>query len=200
MALKRGATPRPAWAEGLTTKEFNFVEQYLLDLNATQAYCRCYHPEWHPIEKGTEHYDAIRVGGNAMRKKKSVAIAIGKAFAERGFTKAFVIDNYGTILRADIADCYDEHGRALPLHEIPEETRFAIVGYHPGEFGVEIKLSDKRAANDQLAKALRMFVERVEVSGPEGVPFTDPFDAAMKLADQMALRLQPPKAEESENA
>jgi hypothetical protein len=140
-------------------------------------------PDLYPLPRKHEKYSSFNRSSFQMKTRVLVAEAIVKAFALRNLTPATVLEGYGKIINADIADCYDEKGGARSVHDIPEDTRFAIVGISPGEFGVEFKLSDKKAALDAIAKASGMFKDRVEVSGPDGGPVE--VSPGERLVDQL---------------
>lgn len=98
----------------------------------------------------------------------------------------------------DIRKAFDEEGNLKPIHELDDDTAAAIAGLevevrrlagepdeelegqpHGGalkrQHGTtarlhKIKLSDKKAALDSLARHLGMFTDKAEISGPNGGP------------------------------
>lgn len=97
--------------------------------------------------------------------------------------------NADTVLRetlrlatCDLAQAFDSNGDLLPPHKMPEDCRRAIasIEVHVGDDGVavkKIKFWDKTRNLELLGKHLKLFVDRVEVSGPS---LAELIDAAKK--------------------
>lgn len=118
-----------AWAKGLTPKEYLFVQEYLIDLNATAAYLRA----------GFQSQDP---GANAARliKKDRVAQAIAHAMAAR--SKRIHVDQDRVLMelaRIGFAD----------LRRI-FETR---AGKAPAT-GIELYLASRKAGDERAFEAL----------------------------------------------
>lgn len=110
----------------MTPKQQRFVEEYLIDLNATQA----------AIRAGYSRETAYAIGHENLSKPEIVeAIAAAqKARSERtAVDAAWVLQRLDEEARADIADLYDEHGRIKPVHEWPLIWRQGLVA------GVEVE-------------------------------------------------------------
>lgn len=134
---------------GLTPKQTAFVEEYLKDLNATQA----------AIRAGYSEKTAYSIGQENL-KKPEIAEAIVNAQAGRSERTKIDADWLLTRLAeeadADIADLYDEATGALkPVHKWPKIFRQGLVagmdvnqlsvdGQSVGEV-VKIKLADRNA-------------------------------------------------------
>ena len=134
----------------LTAKQQLFVEEYLKDLNATQAAIRAgYAP------KGAE------VRGSELLSNRKVANAVDAAKRVRsertGVDSDWLLNRLAEETQADIADLYFEEGGLKPVHQWPEIWRKGLVAgvdveqrytYQDGEKvpdGVitKIKLSDR---------------------------------------------------------
>jgi phage terminase small subunit len=133
----------------LTPKQFAFVEEYLKDLNATQA----------AIRAGYSAKTAGQIGEENLRKPE-IANAIEAAKQER--SKRTKIDADWLLTRladevdADIADLYDEStGTLKPVHKWPKIFRQGLVaGIDVNQLNIDdktvgevvkIKLADRNA-------------------------------------------------------
>ncbi|MFD1378625.1 terminase small subunit [Fodinicurvata halophila] len=105
----------------MTPRQERFVQEYLLDLNATQAAIRAGYSEKTANEQGAQ-----------LLKKPEIAAAIDAAKAERADRAD--IDAFWVLRRlvdeaeADLADLFDkETGQVKPVHEWPEIFRKGLV-------------------------------------------------------------------------
>lgn len=157
---------------GLTPKQARFVEEYLLDLNATQA----------AIRAGYSAKRADAIGFENLRKP-GIAAAIEAAKSERSQRTQVTIDRVVQELARlaffDARKLLADDGTPLPLSELDEDTARAIIGVDiarigNGEVGVgevlKFKLADKKGALELLGKHLAMFTERLALSDPNGQP------------------------------
>lgn len=167
----------------LTAKQARFVEEYLLDLNATQA----------AIRAGYSERMAHSIGWENLQKP-AIAEAIAAAQAARAsrteVTQDRVLAELAKIAFADIRNAV-RWGRSpvdteaeeanpnslgiypvelVPSSEIDDDTAAAVSEVSLTQTGVKIKLHDKLAALEKIGKHLGMFKERVEHSGPGGGP------------------------------
>lgn len=147
----------------LTAKQQRFVEEYLIDLNATQAAIRAgYSPK-------TANEQGARLLANA-----SVQEAIAKAMAERsrrtGISQDRVIQELARIAFVNPKNIIDfEDASVRP--DVTEDDLACIqsvkVKTTDGPKGTsmerEVKLNDKMKALEQLGKHLGMFTEKVEL-------------------------------------
>lgn len=147
----------------MTKKQKRFVEEYLIDLNATQAAIRAgYSP------------DTARQIGNENLSKLDISDAIAKAMAERsrrtGISQDRVLQELAKIGFANITDIVDlETVKILSDAKEADLACIQSVKIKPGEWGTEreIKMYDKRAALVDIGRHLGMFKDKVEVSGLE---------------------------------
>ncbi len=150
-------------AKELTTRQALFVQEYLVDGNATQAATRAgYSPN-------TANEQGARLLANV-----SVAAAVEAAMIERAertkITQDRVLRQYANLAFFDIRKLYREDGSLKPIHELDDETAAALAGVETSEItgpegqnlGIvrKVKLTDRRAALADIAKHLGMFVER----------------------------------------
>jgi phage terminase small subunit len=168
--------------KGLTNKQKRFVEEYLVDLNATQA----------AIRAGYSQRTAYAIGQENL-KKPEIASAIQAAMDARSkrveVRQDDVLRELVRIATCDIAQAFDEEGRLRPLHEIPEDVRRAIAGVETvertlsaGQQGEDdeeveevavvqrvrkIKFWDKPKTLELLGRHLKMFTDKLEVQRPK---------------------------------
>lgn len=162
----------PPWAAELSLRERRFVEEYVIDLNGRQAAIRA--------GLGRNPKSAGEMAAR-MRKKPHVAAAISALMTEcSGVTGAAVVNELGAIAFSRITDYLKlENGRLVltvaDLNSLSDESKAAIAKLRErvnddGSISIEVELHDKIAALDRLGKATRLFVNRQEVSGPNGDP------------------------------
>ena len=143
----------------MTEKQKRFVEEYLIDLNATQA----------AIRAGYSSKNADKIGHELLGKTR-VSEAISKAMAERsrrtGINQDRVLQELARIGFAKITDVVDPDTAKIKA-DASEDDRACIqsIKIKPNEFGTEreVKLYDKKSALVDIGKHLGMFKERVEL-------------------------------------
>ena len=188
----------------LTPKQERFVEEYLLDTNATQAAARAGYKQ--PHVQGPRLLGNVRVAEAIAGRRKSLSAKL-EISVER------VLQEYARIAFADIRNlfvwdeeraCYVPSGQltddeAAAISEIHAETTRSWVGSGEASDPVDtiklkIKTYDKKGALDSLAKHLGLFIERVEHSGRDGGPIEtkDVTDAELQeRATQLTNRIAP---------
>jgi phage terminase small subunit len=155
----------------LTRRQARFVEEYLIDLNATQA----------AVRAGFSPRSAAEIGSRLIEKSQ-VADAIARATAERsarvGLRQDRVLEELSVIGFAkltDFAEWDGERFRLKPSAEIDGravvqvmETEKFIKTVGDGEVLMSrersIKLHDKVAALNLLAKHLSLYPERAQAA------------------------------------
>ena len=145
----------------LTKKQQRFVEEYLIDLNATQA----------AIRAGYSVNSAKEIGCENLTKP-NIQEAIAKAMAERskrtGVNQDRVVLELAKIAFANIADVVDLNYAYIKDDAADDDLAcIQSIKIKPTEFGTEreIKLYDKLSSLEKLGKHLGMFKDKVEVSG-----------------------------------
>lgn len=154
----------------MTKKQKRFIEEYLIDLNATQAAIRAgYSPE------------TAKSIGNENLTKPDLRAHIDKAIAERskrtGVNADRVLMELAKIAFVNPTDVIDPE-TATVRAEASENDTAAIQSVKVKTFGEdglerEIKMADKLKALELLGKHLGMFKEKVDVS----VETSDKLDA-----------------------
>lgn len=147
----------------MTKKQKRFIEEYLIDLNATQA----------AIRAGYSPDSAGQIGEQNL-KKLEIANAIAKAMAERsrrtGINQDRVLTELAKIGFAKITDVIDP--KTATIKENASEDDLACiqsVKIKPNEWGTEreIKLCDKRAALELIGRHLGMWNDKLQINGLE---------------------------------
>ena len=145
-------------ASQLTPKQQRFVEEYIVDLNATAAYERAGY-----AAKGA----AARSGAARLLTNANIQSAIQEvrgAVSERTqITADRVLQELALIGFLDPADLAAIGSASGPeiIPELPEHVRRAIVGWSWDKAGnFTLKLAPKTTALELLGKHLGMFAER----------------------------------------
>ena len=146
----------------MTKKQKRFVEEYLIDLNATQAAIRAgYSP------------DTAKSIGSENLTKPDIQARIAKAMAERskrtGVNADRVVAELAKIAFVNAEDVIDAETATVKPNAAREDTA-AIQSVKVKTFGEdglerEIKMADKIKALELLGKHLGMFKDKVELSG-----------------------------------
>lgn len=164
----------------LTPKQQRFVEEYLVDLNATQA----------AIRAGYSERTARQIGDENL-SKPDIASAIKAAMAERSerteITQDMVLSELAKIGFADIRKAVvwranvtgmvqDDDGserlavtnevQLVDSDKLDDATAGAVAEISQNaQGGLKIKLHDKQAALVNIGRHLGMFKDKVEHSG-----------------------------------
>ena len=126
----------------MTKKQKRFIEEYLIDLNATQA----------AIRAGYSPKTAKDIGCENLAKP-NISDAIDKAMAERsrrtGINQDRILLELARIGLAKITDVVDpDTGKLLPNASEDDLACIQSIKIKPNEFGTEreVKLYDKKSA------------------------------------------------------
>jgi terminase small subunit-like protein len=103
----------------LTPRQERFVDEYLVDLNGTQAAIRAGY-----AERGA----AVRAVELLRNRNVGAAIATAKgARSERvRVTEDRILEEIDTLSLSDIGDLYDEHGHLKPIRDWPAQARRSV--------------------------------------------------------------------------
>ena len=146
----------------MTKKQKRFVEEYLIDLNATQA----------AIRAGYSPDTAYSIGNENM-KKPEIKARVDKAMAERsrrtGVNADRVVMELAKIAFVNAGDVIDAETATVKPDAARDDTA-AIQSVKVKTFGEdglerEVKMADKLKALELLGKHLGMFKDKVELSG-----------------------------------
>lgn len=144
----------------LNAKQQRFAQEYLVDLNGTQAAIRAGY-----AANGAD-VTAVRLLGDP---RVAEFVANGKhRQAERLEVRAdVVLRELLRIATTDLSLAFGPDGELLKLADMPEDVRRAVATVKvrrddDGSLVQEVKLWDKPKALELLGKHLRLFVDRVE--------------------------------------
>jgi phage terminase small subunit len=170
----------------LTPKQQKFVEEYLLDLNATQACQRA------GYKVSTQNADKL---GSQLIGNARVKAAIQKKMDARSkrteITSDRVLQELAKIGFGNIKNLYDSAGNLLHVQDMPPEVTATIQevteevlhgatakvkGEVKGEEGDpeevvgvvlrrKYKVADKKASLELLGKHLKLFTDKIELGG-----------------------------------
>lgn len=156
--------------EKLTAKQARFVEEYLVDLNATQAAIRAGYSENAASEIGYENLRKPQIQ-DAIAKRRQEMQQRTEITADR------VLEEYAKIAFFDPRKLFTADGAIKPVQYWDDDVAAVIGGLDVVEIGDDgevigrvkkLKLIDKKGALDSIGKHLGMFVDRTELSGRDG--------------------------------
>lgn len=165
--------------KSLPPMQARFVDEYIVDLNATQAAKRAgYSPR-------TAH-----VIGHLLLKKVLVAAAVDQRLAHRSAKVHISADDVLAALRrllgSDVRQAFAENGSLKPIHELPDDVALAISSVETDELfdgsgkdrvqvGVvrKVKFWDKTKAAELCARHLGMLRDRTVLENPDGSAIFD---------------------------
>lgn len=181
---------------GLTAKQQRFVEEYLVDLNATQA----------AIRAGYSQDTAGSIGWENLQKpeiQEAVTSALELRSERTEITADRVLRELARIAFFDPRNLFDHNGKIKPVHEWDDDTAAVLAGIEAVEkfagrgddreligYLKKAKVWDKKGALELLGKHLALFTDKVEHSGSIGAP---ELRVVVKRADK-------PESDKEENA
>lgn len=166
----------------LTPRQQRFVEEYVVDLNATAAYKRA----GYKATGNAAEVNAARLLSNAQVKAAIAALQQARSQAT-GITAERILKELECLANSDVGDILDFTGaepKLRPANQIPERARRAISSVKvkrqvegSGESAqvvevIEFKLWDKGTAITKAMQHLGMLIEKHEVTGKDGGPIT----------------------------
>jgi len=181
----------------LKYKQQLFVQEYLVDLNATQAAIRAGYSA--PTAKET---------GYGNLQKPHIREAIQKAMDLRleriQITADRILVELAKLGFSDIRNIFTESGQLRSVAELGDDIAAAIqsvevVSSSAGkdsdgnteiEYTHKIRLADKKAALELLGKHMKLFADKVEVSAPGGGPIEIDDKSPRNTMRQILLALE----------
>lgn len=179
-----------AMANKLTDKQDRFVEEYLVDLNATQAAIRAGYSEKTAKEMAHENLTKPHIR-NAISEKR-------KALSEKtGVTAERVINELALVAFANMHDYMDIDEKGLPVIDWATLTRKQAAAMSEvttevtasGAQKTKFKLHSKMNALDLLGKHFGLFITKFEHTGPDGGPMETTYVSEKELARLTAYLL-----------
>lgn len=137
----------------LTAKQQRFVDEYLVDLNATQA----------AIRSGYSAHTAGKIGPQLLGKtgvRAAIRARQGELREKVGLRQERVLAALAAIAFADMGDYveFDEAGERLrPMATLTRAQRLAIADARQFSKGFKLRLHSKLEALDMLARHLGLY-------------------------------------------
>lgn len=157
-------------AKELTPRQAAFVDEYLLDLNGTQAAIRAGYSERTANEQAARLLADVSISAEIDRRKL--------ARSERtSIDAAWVLKRLADEAEADVGDLYDEEGKLRPVKDWPKIWRQGLVAglktqvSEDGVAIIDVKLSDRIRRLELIGKhvSVNAFQEVVQHKGLEGL-------------------------------
>lgn len=160
----------------LNDKQRRFVDEYLVDLNATKAAERA---GYSPKTAGSQGFDLL--------KKPEIQAAVSDRMQARArrteITQDRVLQEIARIAFFDPRNLFDKDGQPLPIASLDSDTAAVLAGLDVVEeylgtgedrkfigFTKKYKIADKLKALDQCMSHLGMGKQKVELTGADGAP------------------------------
>lgn len=156
----------------LTAKQEKFCNEYLVDLNATQA----------AIRAGYSEKTATAIGAENLTKPyitDFIQIRLKEIQQETGITQKRVLEEYAKIAFSDIRKLFDENNLLVDIKGIPDDIAACLYSVEvdqlwgssmDGKVQIgetkKVKVWNKINALDSLARHLGMFEKDNEQSKP----------------------------------
>lgn len=183
----------------LKRKQQLFVDEYLVDMNATKA----------AIRAGYSEKTAYSIGQENLNKPE-IAAAIEKAFAERSkrtkIDADWLLNRLAEEADADVAEMFDEAGDLLPVRSWPKILRKGLVtgidvsSGNDGTRITKIKLADRNAKLKMIGDHIGVAAFKQHVTntlqGPGGGPIQTQAVDATKLSDSALAEILAAKTQE----
>lgn len=159
----------------MTDRQKRFVEEYLIDLNATQAAIRAGYSPQTAKEQGSQNLTKLNIQN-----------AIGKAIAERskrtGINQDRVIQELAKLAFVKMTDVVDSNGRIKSNASDDDLSCIEGIKYKSSssESGSsierEVKIASKLKALELLGRHLGMFTDKLNLTGETKVTIVDDLD------------------------
>jgi phage terminase small subunit len=169
-------------AQTLTAKQERFIQEYLIDLNATQA----------AIRAGYSAKTAEQQAYQLLQKtlvSTAIAAAQQKRAERTGITQDRVLQELARIAFFDLRKLYRDDGSLKAMHELDDDAAAVLAGVdvvemaggakiggedggiqHVPMFTKKTKIPDKVAALGLAMRHLGMLKDKTELTGPGGGP------------------------------
>lgn len=147
----------------LTAKQDRFVQEYLVDLNATQAAIRAGYSERTANEQGARLLANVSI-------QEAIQAAMDKRSKRVEITQDRVLQEYARLAFFDPRKLFEENGKPKDITALDDDTAAALAGLDVMEeyegsgedrqfvgYTKKYKLANKLGALDSLGKHLGMF-------------------------------------------
>jgi len=161
----------------LTSRQETFAAGVAQGLSQAEAYRQAY-PQSAKWKDESVWQRASKLASDAKVQSR-VQELLQKAAAANEITVERVLKEIARLAFFDIRKLVNADGTPKPLNELDDDTAAAIAGLDVARVGnamigegeiLKFKIADKNSALEKLAKHLQMFTDKVELTGPGGVP------------------------------
>lgn len=140
----------------LTPKQKRFVDEYLIDLNATQAAIRAGYSKKTAQEQSARLLSKVIVSEAVAKKRKQLE-------HETGITRERIVREMARLAFFNVKNMFDDCGNPLPICMLNDDVAAAINGIDVAAIGnndvgigqvMKYKIPDKNKSLENLAKML----------------------------------------------
>ena len=170
MAAKKKRQTRIKPKAKLNTRQARFAAEYAIDQNGAAAARRAGYTKKNAAVKASQLLTKVNV-------REAVEEKIDATLARLGITQERILKEYRRLAFSNNKRVVKWGANGVLLKDsdtlsIEDSAAVAEVSETTSKNGgsLRLKMHDKRGALDALAKMSRMFVEKIEVSGPNGKP------------------------------
>lgn len=140
----------------LTPKQKRFCEEYLIDMNATQAAIRAGYSEKTAYSMGQRLLKKVEVQEYIQKRMTSLEY-------RTGITQERVLNEIAAVAFAnatDYAQVIDSRVKLTSTKDLTDEQKKGLAVIKEGRFGVEVKAYDKLKALQMLGDYLSLFTDK----------------------------------------
>lgn len=170
-------------------KRAAFVQEYLVDLNATAA----------AIRAGYSEVSAKNIGytiSNTPEVKAAIQAAMDERAARVGLSQDWIVSRLMLVADSKLRDAFNEAGELLKPHEWDAKTSYAMASVEVDTVSAgagavthvaKLKTRDALKALELLGRHMNMFKDQVEVTGK--VTLQSLVEASMAKQDEKPAEL-----------
>lgn len=139
----------------MTPRQERYAEEYMIDLNATQA----------AIRAGFSARTASSQGERLLRNveiQERIAKLRAAQTVRTNRTADDVLRRLWQIVEADVTRAFDHSGRPLPINQLPADLRAALASVKHGDT-FEVRTNCRLKALELIGRHMAMFTDRTEV-------------------------------------
>lgn len=181
MAAKRGERRDGSAYDALNDQQQKFVNEYLVDLNATQAAIRAGYSEKSAAVIGFENLRKPNIATALQERRIELADSTGitpervlTELAKLGFSDIRKAIRWGTLgarVNPESEEVEIENSvELLDSAEIDDDTAAAIQEISQGANGIKLKMYDKKGALVDIGRHLGMFDDKLTLKGDKNAP------------------------------
>lgn len=165
--MRAQAKPKSA-KEALPPRKAQFVQEYLIDLNATKAAIRA------GYSAKTAQAQSSRLLSNVMIQE-AIQEEMRQREARTGITQDRVLKELYRLCFVDVRKFFNEDGTVKPITELDDDAAAALAGFEVMESGnpdgpmatttKKFKLSEKKGALELLMRHMGMLNDKLKLQG-----------------------------------